>query len=96
MHLADVCVTGAAASAAIAVERGTFSRQEWDLKCIVVSAVNASCCRVCVTGAAASAAIAIERGTFSKQEWEEQLGPDPAKLDNTVKYDMQMSPSCSH
>lgn len=40
---------------------------------------------LCAPGAAASAAIAIERGTFSKQEWEEQLGPDPAKLDNTVR-----------
>jgi hypothetical protein len=51
---------------------------------------------VSVTGAAASAAIAIERGTFTKQEWEEQLGPDPAKLDNTVKYDMHKTnqPSC--
>lgn len=36
--------------------------------------------------AAASAAIAIERGTFTKQEWEDQLGPDAAKMDNTVKY----------
>jgi hypothetical protein len=40
----------------------------------------------CPAGATASAAIAIERGTFSRQEWEEQLGPDPAKLDNTVEW----------
>jgi len=44
------------------------------------------CCAVLwLSGAAASAAIAIERGTFTKQEWEDQLGPDAAKMDNTVK-----------
>lgn len=50
------------------------------------------CVRLCVVcalpvfaGAAASAAIAMERGTFTKQEWAEVLGPDPSKLDNTVR-----------
>lgn len=60
----------------------------WCHGCTLVLCVSAA-------GAAASAAIAIERGTFSRQEWEEQLGPDPAKLDNTFKYDMQDT-SCSH
>lgn len=38
--------------------------------------------------AAASAAIAIERGTLTKAEYEQQLGPDPATLDNTVRWDL--------
>lgn len=44
--------------------------------------------------AAASAAIAIERGTFTKAEFEAQLGPDPATLDNTVRY-VQLAPLLS-
>lgn len=36
--------------------------------------------------AAASAAIAIERGIITRAEYEAQLGPDPATLDNTVRY----------
>jgi hypothetical protein len=35
--------------------------------------------------AAASAAIALERGTFSREEWEAALGPDPSKLDTSVR-----------
>jgi hypothetical protein len=36
--------------------------------------------------AAASAAIAIERGTFTHAELDQQMGPDPATLDNQARY----------
>jgi hypothetical protein len=35
--------------------------------------------------ASATAAIAIERGTFTHAELDEQMGPDPATLDNTPR-----------
>eukprot|EP00775_Hariotina_reticulata_P002626 gene2626-2927_t len=36
--------------------------------------------------AAAGTAIAIERGTISRAELDAQLGPDPATLDNSVRF----------
>ncbi|WIA14489.1 hypothetical protein OEZ85_003011 [Tetradesmus obliquus] len=36
--------------------------------------------------ASASAAIAIERGTFTHAELDAQMGPDPATLDNTARF----------